>query len=362
MTPSPNPYQQSLGITGWDAQGNPQFSTPRQQRAWMQAGRQYIADSTDQAGRIPGNIGVTQGTQPPSVSDVTGGTVGNGIPGLPGGTPAWLQALTNYGLPIAATLYGGLTQAGAYDAAGQTIANAYNQAGQGVAANAAAGGANVQNAGNAAASGITAAGQGAQAGVSPYTQAGAQAAGNLANMPDFAFNPDMLTQDPGYQFRLGQGAQGVQAQLAAEGLGDSGAALKELTQYGQNFASNEFQNAYNRAANTYGLNLARQQGLANQGLQASQYAGNAGLSAAQGAGQFGYQGALENADFGLQGSSYAGNAGAAAGTAQGSAQIGAGTAKAIMANQLANILLQNQQPGGLSLADLLSKLGGALGL
>lgn len=57
-----------------------------------------------------------------------------------------------------------------------------------------------------------------------------------------------LQNEPGYQFRFNQGANALQGGLAAKGGLFSGAAGKALTQYGQDFGSNEFQNAYSRDA------------------------------------------------------------------------------------------------------------------
>jgi len=52
--------------------------------------------------------------------------------------------------------------------------------------------------------------------------------------------------DPGYQFRLGEGMKALQNSAAAKGNLNSGATLKALTRYGQDFASNEYNTAYNR--------------------------------------------------------------------------------------------------------------------
>jgi hypothetical protein len=56
----------------------------------------------------------------------------------------------------------------------------------------------------------------------------------------------VLNDDPGYQFRLDQGTQALQRAEAAQGITGSGAALKAATQYTQDYASNEYQNAYSR--------------------------------------------------------------------------------------------------------------------
>ncbi len=64
---------------------------------------------------------------------------------------------------------------------------------------------------------------------------------------------DML-QEPGFQFRMDQGRKALQASQFGKGAGLSGAAAKGIEEYGQNFASQEYGNVYNRAVNDYGIN------------------------------------------------------------------------------------------------------------
>lgn len=90
----------------------------------------------------------------------------------------------------------------------------------------------------------------------PWKQAGIKALGALQDGSFFQ-------KDPGYQFRLDEGNKALTAALAARGRGGGGAALKELTRYGQGFASNEYQNAFNRTNQ-----------LANYGNNASMSLGN----------------------------------------------------------------------------------------
>lgn len=90
----------------------------------------------------------------------------------------------------------------------------------------------------------------------PWKQAGLKA---LAGLQDGSF----YQQDPGYQFRLDEGNKAINAAMAARGNAGGGAALKELTRYGQGFASNEYQNAWNRTNQ-----------LANYGNNASMALGN----------------------------------------------------------------------------------------
>lgn len=96
-----------------------------------------------------------------------------------------------------------------------------------------------------------------QANIAPYLSVGTGALGNLAagvNAGDYTstFQPSqlgadqVLANDPGYQFRLDQGAQALQRAQAAGGYSMSGQSAKELTQYAQDYASQEYGAASNR--------------------------------------------------------------------------------------------------------------------
>lgn len=58
-----------------------------------------------------------------------------------------------------------------------------------------------------------------------------------------------MTKDGGYDFRMGEGQKSVGNQFAASGNLLSGAAMKALTRFNQDFASNEYNNAYGRFNN-----------------------------------------------------------------------------------------------------------------
>lgn len=64
-------------------------------------------------------------------------------------------------------------------------------------------------------------------------------------------NPNDIYQDPSYQFRFNEGMRPIETSRAAQGLTRTGATLKALSRYGQNFASNEYDRIYNRAADSY---------------------------------------------------------------------------------------------------------------
>lgn len=85
----------------------------------------------------------------------------------------------------------------------------------------------------------------------------------------FKFDTADLYNDPSYAFRLAEGQKAVERSAAARGITASGAQLKALTNYGQQAASQEYGNAYNRAQNTFNQNLNNRlnplQSLAGQG-------------------------------------------------------------------------------------------------
>jgi len=60
------------------------------------------------------------------------------------------------------------------------------------------------------------------------------------------FDMSKFQADPGYNFRLSEGLKALDRQAAARGGLMSGAALKAAGRYGQESASQEFGNAYNR--------------------------------------------------------------------------------------------------------------------
>lgn len=60
--------------------------------------------------------------------------------------------------------------------------------------------------------------------------------------------------DPGYDFRFKEGMKALNNSMASRGLGISGAAIKGAQRYGQDMASQEYQNAFNR----YQVNRANQ--------------------------------------------------------------------------------------------------------
>jgi hypothetical protein len=101
----------------------------------------------------------------------------------------------------------------------------------------------------------------------PWRQAGMNALNRMQS------GDVMGMMDPSYQFRLGEGMKALDRQAAARGGLISGGALKAAQRYGQDFASQEFGNAYNRLAGLAGVG---QTATGAMGNAASAYGTNAG--------------------------------------------------------------------------------------
>ena len=90
--------------------------------------------------------------------------------------------------------------------------------------------------------------------------------------------------DPGYAFRLSEGIKALDRSASAKGNLLSGATLKGVTEYGQNMASQEYQNAYNRYTQNQALQYNQLAALAGMGQSTAVGAGNAGMQMAYNAG------------------------------------------------------------------------------
>lgn len=163
--------------------------------------------------------------------------------------------------------------------------------------------------------------------------------------------PTSVTEqnDPGYQFRLQQGAQALQNSAAARGGLLSGNTAKALEDYSQNYASNEYGNVYSRAYNEYATRYNQfQQNQANEFNRLSSLAGGGQVAAGQ-LGQLG-QAAANNVGYlaGQQGQ-FLQNAGAA----RASGYIGSNNQfQSMLGNLQGNMLLASlgigafKPPGG----------------
>lgn len=94
-----------------------------------------------------------------------------------------------------------------------------------------------------------------------------------------------FTADPGYQFRLREGQRGMEGSAAARGNLLSGGMLKALTRYGQDAASQEYGNAYNRFNNDLTTRFNRLSSLAGTGQTATRDVAQMGQQVASNIGQ-----------------------------------------------------------------------------
>lgn len=201
----------------------------------------------------------------------------------------------------------------------------------------------------------------------PYTTAGGTAVTDLSNLshePGFSWDQ---AKDPGYQFRLREGLKAAQNSAAARGGTLGGGAERSLTRYAQGYASNEFQNSWqrfetdrnNRAAILSRLvsagENANDQALRNNSIYGTTTSSNLMDEGKTNAGIL--MGGIQNAgNFRMQGANIYGNAIAGAGQAQAAGTVGAANAwangignagnAATNAAMLWALLQGRQKPGG----------------
>jgi hypothetical protein len=120
----------------------------------------------------------------------------------------------------------------------------------------------------------------------PFREAGVDALNKLIPLTDYQnFGMDQFQADPGYAFRMSEGMKGLERSAAARGGLLSGSTLKGIQRFGQDLASQEYQNAFNR----YGVERERRlnplQSLAGVGQTTSRELGAAGQTMAGNVGQ-----------------------------------------------------------------------------
>ena len=108
----------------------------------------------------------------------------------------------------------------------------------------------------------------------PFRQAGINALNKIES------GDIMGSMDPSYSFRFQEGLKALDRSAAARGGLLSGGALKAAQRYGQDYASTEFGNAYNRLAGRAGFG---QTASTNMGTAAGNYGVNAGNNMMAGA-------------------------------------------------------------------------------
>lgn len=102
------------------------------------------------------------------------------------------------------------------------------------------------------------------------------------------------TKTPGYDFRLKEGMNALEGSAAARGGLFSGASMKSLNRYGQDYATGEYQNFLNRLGGVVssGQSAAGQQGAAGQNFVNSASNALSNMGNAQAAGAIGSANAI----------------------------------------------------------------------
>lgn len=192
---------------------------------------------------------------------------------------------------------------------------------------------------------------GQQANEMPFLQAGQGAIGNLSselspggslyNVPSFQAPTDVTEQnDPGYQFRLAQGQKLLENSAAARGDILSGGTAKSLLDYGQQAASNEYGNVYQRALQNYQLGIQNQQNLFNRQSTLAGF----GENAANALGEEGQAAAGNIAGINTNASNEVGNLLTQKGNAQAAGTVGVANAITGGLNSFGSLYYGNQPP------------------
>jgi hypothetical protein len=116
---------------------------------------------------------------------------------------------------------------------------------------------------------------------------------NAANygMLNRQFTGANLASDPGYQFGLNQGTQAVERSASARGGLYSGATLKALERYGQDYGGTKFNEAFNRNQATNDSRFNRLASLAGLGQAGSSQLAQSGQNYANQVGAAGFNNA-----------------------------------------------------------------------
>lgn len=125
----------------------------------------------------------------------------------------------------------------------------------------------------------------------PFRQAGVKAIGQLSSLLD---NPAGVRDLPGYQFGMGEGTKAIERSAASRGGLYSGATLKALQRFGQDYADTQMDRQYNRLAGIAGTGMTATGGTTSAGQNYASQAGGAyqGAGNARASGYIGRQGAV----------------------------------------------------------------------
>jgi hypothetical protein len=142
----------------------------------------------------------------------------------------------------------------------------------------------------------------------PFRQTGVNALADYGTASQYTpFGMEQFQADPGYSFRMSEGLKALERSAASRGILSSGQTLKDITRFGQDAASQEYQNAFQRYLTErqarlqpleYRIGLG-QNAAANQGVNIGSTATNVGnlttsLGNIQSAGIMGQSNAYNN--------------------------------------------------------------------
>jgi hypothetical protein len=119
----------------------------------------------------------------------------------------------------------------------------------------------------------------------PFYDVGVNALPNLVAAAEYKpFDINSVQQDPGYGFRFSEGLKALDRLAASRGKTTSGETERAAVRFGQDYASQEYQNAYARAFGRYqtesAIPFSRYQTLANIGQGTASTLGSTGAAAA----------------------------------------------------------------------------------
>jgi len=189
-----------------------------------------------------------------------------------------------------------------------------------------------------------------QKNAAPWLQAGGAAETQLSKLVSGGGFPDWTEQfqaptgateqnDPGYQFRLNEGNKALQNSAAARGGLLSTGTAKQIAQYSQDYASNEYQNVYNRAYNEYSTRYNQfETNQANKFNRLSSLAGGGQVAANQLNANLGQTGNTVANIYGMEGQQV-GNSLMAAGAARASGYAGVANAITGGTNNISQLML-----------------------
>ena len=115
----------------------------------------------------------------------------------------------------------------------------------------------------------------------PFRQTGVNALADYTTASQYTpFGMDQFQADPGYSFRMSEGLKALERSAASRGILSSGQTLKDITRFGQDAASQEYQNAFQRYLTERQQKLAPLEYRIGLGQNAASNQGvNVGLSA-----------------------------------------------------------------------------------